>query len=188
MPFFVVEQPTVEPVSLNDLRAQCRIDEDFNEEDELLKSYIIAAREYCEEFTGRHYAEKTMGYLGKFPAGQASLELLPNTNEVLFIEYLDAAGLNTSIPTEDYISDLISICAAVVPLKDWPIAKVNHPQPVTVHFECGGGECRAVVKQSILLLASHWYQNREGSVIGAPSKEAEYSVHSLLAGQRVVNI
>ncbi|MCJ8337578.1 MAG: head-tail connector protein [Pseudomonadales bacterium] len=188
MPFFVVEQPTVEPVSLNDLRAQCRIDEDFNEEDELLKTYIIAAREYCEEYTGRHYAEKTLGYLGKFPAGQGHLELTPNINEVLFIEYLDSAGGNTSISADDYIVDLVSICGAVVPLTDWPATKANHPQPVTIHFECGGGECKHVVKQAILLLASHWHQNREGSVIGVASKEAEYSVHSLLAGQRVVNL
>ena len=188
MPFFVVEQPTVEPVSLDDLRAQCRVDEDFNEEDELLKTYLIAAREYCEELTGRHYAEKTLGYLGKFPAERNCLELTPNLKEVLFVEYLDLKGLNVSLLPAKYIVDRASICGAVVPLKEWPAVKINHPQPVTIHFECGGGECPAVVRQAILLLASHWYQNREGSVIGAPSTEAEYSVHSLLSGQRVINL
>ena len=37
-----------EPVTLNEIKAQCRIE--HNADDDLLNSYIKAAREYCEGF------------------------------------------------------------------------------------------------------------------------------------------
>ena len=37
-----------EPVTLNEAKAQCRVE--HNADDDLIQSYITAAREYCEDF------------------------------------------------------------------------------------------------------------------------------------------
>ena len=38
----------IEPVTLAEAKTQCRVE--FNNDDELIQSYITAAREYCEDF------------------------------------------------------------------------------------------------------------------------------------------
>ena len=38
----------IEPVTLAEAKTQCRVE--FNADDDLIQSYITAAREYCEDF------------------------------------------------------------------------------------------------------------------------------------------
>jgi uncharacterized phiE125 gp8 family phage protein len=188
MSIFVVEPAIIEPVSLEELRLHCRIDDDYIDENGLLSTYIRAAREYCEDYTGRHFSEKTLGFSGCFPESRKPIELSPNFDDILYVEYIDSKGTNQSIAQTDLYVDHFGLHGSIQPKAAWPLTAPNHPHPVTIHFECGSGECPLAVKQSILLLAAHWYQNREGSTIGVASKEAEYSVHSLLEHLRVINV
>ena len=188
MPLFTVVAAAVEPVSLDELRAQCRIDDDDTTENSLLQTYLTAAREYCEDHTGRHFAEKTLGWVGCFPACLASIELSTDLNVVLSVEYQNTDGDTISLPATDYCVDSVSLYGAVIPLKAWPGTLANHPQPVTIKFTCCQDAISGAAKQAILLLASHWYQFREAVLIGSISSETEFSVHSLLSGSKVVKI
>ncbi len=183
MPFFIVEQASVEPVSLDELRAQCRVDSDITDENSLLESFISSAREFCEEHTGRVFAPKKIGYSGRFPAGKI-LELKPDLVGVESIKYCSSAGDEITFNDADYFVDKASLYGAAVVFSSWPSTKANHPQPVTILFNCGNEECSKSVKQAILLLSHFWYENRGAKA----SKEVMDSVTALLSGSRVQKI
>lgn len=192
MPIITLEPATSEPVKLAEVRAQCRIDSDITEEDVMLEGLISAAREYCEHYTGRHFAFKTLHYIGNWCAGR--IELSPNLKAVSFIQYRDTDNNEQSLAEAGYYVDSASLVGAVVPLAAWPSTYATHPQPVTIEFEVGDVDetgdstCPLTVKQAILLLVAHWYANREASTVGVVSKEVEFSVSALLSSHRVLNM
>ncbi|MCV6612440.1 MAG: head-tail connector protein [Amphritea sp.] len=186
MPITTVDPAINEPVTLSEVRAQCRIDDDITAENGLLQSYITAAREYCEQQTGRHFAEKTLRYSGVFD--NDGIELCPGLTEVLYVEYLDPQGATKQLSAGSYYIDRVSLVGSVLPLRGWPAVLANHPHPVTVEFECGGQDCPTPVKQAILLLVAHWYSNREAGSFGGVSTEVAFSVSALLQSYKVVRI
>jgi uncharacterized phiE125 gp8 family phage protein len=192
MPIITLEPAITEPVSLEEVRAQCRIDSDIIDENTLLEGLISTAREFCEQHTGRHFAAKTLHYIGTWCANQ--IELSPNLTAVNFIEYRDTDNIAQSFADTEYYVNTASLVGAVIPYGSWPSTYATHPQPVTIEFEVGDTDiegnstCAHTVKQAILLLVAHWYENREASNIGAVSKEIEFSVGALLSPHRVLNM
>jgi uncharacterized phiE125 gp8 family phage protein len=49
----LVTGPALEPVTLDEAKAQCRVD--GSDEDTLITALILAAREYCQDFQNRAY-------------------------------------------------------------------------------------------------------------------------------------
>lgn len=43
----------------------------------------------------------------------------------------------------------------------------------------------AAVEQAVLMLAAHWYENREAAVVGATASTIPFGVHQLLSPHRV---
>jgi len=67
--------PTVEPLSLLEVKDHLRLDPDDNIEDALLNAFITAARQDCEAFQGRAYITQTWElWLDAFP-GEAFIRL-----------------------------------------------------------------------------------------------------------------
>ncbi|BBB29372.1 head-tail connector protein [Neptunomonas japonica] len=192
MPIITLEPATTEPVTLEEVRAQCRIDGDITDENTLLQGLISTAREYCENHTGRHFAAKTLHYIGNWCANK--IELTPNLKTVSFIQYRDHNNEQQSFPDTKYYVDSVSLVGAVIPLSTWPSTYPTHPQPVTIEFEVGdtdesgNSSCPYGVKQAILLLVAHWYENRSAVAFSGTSKEVEYSVSALLSPYRVLNV
>ena len=192
MPIITLEPATTEPVSLEEVRAQCRIDSDITDENTLLEGLISTAREFCENHTGRHFAAKTLHYIGNFCANK--IELTPNLKTVSFIQYRDTDNATQPFADTEYYVNTASLVGAVIPYGSWPNTYPTHPQPVTIEFEVGdiddqgSSTCPHTVKQAILLLVAHWYENREASSVGVVSKEVEFSVNALLSTHRVLNM
>ncbi len=159
-------------------------------EDALIAGLIAAAREYCEDVTGRAFAEQTFElYLDDFPPGRA-LELpCPPLQSVDSIKYKTEDGTETTL-TEgaDYLVDTeSSVGRIVLPKgKTWPSASLYHVNPVKIRFTAGHTTSNPAppgVKHAIKLLVGHWYANREA--VGQVGEPVALAVKSLLSNRRV---
>jgi uncharacterized phiE125 gp8 family phage protein len=169
----------IEPISLSDAKLHIRVDN--NTEDTLILSLITSAREYCENYTGRSFADKTLEYYIDFFPAEISLPKKP-VKSVTSIIYKDYEGAEvTLIENTDYLVDLIQ--SIIVPAygKSWPSFNAYPVNPIKITYLTGDAtSVPGAVKTAMLLLIGHWYENRGAVLIGSLSKEIEFSVRSLL--------
>ena len=75
--------------------------------------------------------------------------------------------------------------------ESWPSFTPYPTGAVRIQFTAGYNDIANVpqmVKQAILLLVGHWYENREATLAGTISREIEFAVHALLWPERVVPV
>jgi len=67
--------------------------------------------------------------------------------------------------------------------QSWPSATLRPANAIVIRFVAGWaslGELPLRIKQAMLLLIGHWYENREATITGTISREIEFAVSSLL--------
>lgn len=213
MPFTlqVVNAPASEPLSASEAKEHLRVSS--ADQDTVIGNQIKAAREYCEGVLNRQLMPATLKfYLDLFPCHtywlERSLErdessaeaiIVPRppfisitpdaTYTTLGIQYVDTAGSTQTISASDYRVDSVSEPARITPAygSSWPSARyvVN---AISVTYRAGYANAAAVpfaIKQAMLMLIGHWYEQRESVVVGSISKEVEFAVHALLQPYRV---
>lgn len=186
--------PATEPVSLDEAKAQCRID--TADEDNLLEALIQTAREYVESFTHRALITQTWDLkLDSFPATIAvPYPTLQTTPTAPVITYVNTAGTTTTLSASLYTVDAPagpkSSPGRIVPGYglSWPDTRAV-PNAVTVRFVAGYGADTAVpagIKAAIRLLVAHWWTHREAVHLGASPTELPLAVQALLWPYKVV--
>lgn len=181
MSYIIKTAPTVEPVTLAEAQAHCRSIDD-TAENATLTALIIAAREYCEMYTRRALAPQTIElYLDYFPA-VIKLPMPPITS-VTSIAYKDYLGTETTIAAMDYIVDTVNGCINQAYGKSWPSFTPYVSNPIKITYVTGYVTAPKSIKQAMLLLIGHWYENR--SATGEVRKPIEFSVKNLLSLYRV---
>jgi uncharacterized phiE125 gp8 family phage protein len=167
MPYPVlVSPPLATPVSLAEAKAHLRVD--FSDEDALISGLIQAATAHLDGWTGilgRALMPQTWALsLDRFPAGAIGLPVGPVTF-VVDVSYVDPDGVTQVVPSGDFDVDIAPVEGWVIPRAGgWP-ATLDMANAVTVRWQAGTG-APAPVKQAILLLVGHWYQNREPTAQG----------------------
>jgi len=158
-------------------------------EDDLLNSLITAARQYCEGFQRRAYISQTWHlWLDEFPnKAYIEIPLPPLQAAGVSIKYYDTSDAGTEWPTSNYFVDAKSEPGRIVLNYGniWPSTALRPANGVCVTFIAGYGllasDVPKKVKQAMLLLVSHWYENREAvATSGAMPKEIPFSVEALL--------
>lgn len=185
----------MEPVTLTDMKKMLRLDTTDVSEDDLLLSYIAAAREYCENFQNRAYITQTWELtMDDFPRGVIDIPK-GNLQSINSVRYINAAGVQTTLTNNiDYVFSTRGLLGRLGAGygKAWPCFIPYPFDAVIVNFTCGYGNLPANVpekiKQAIKLLVAHWFTNREAVLIGSVSKELEFSVSALLWMHRIVPI
>jgi len=163
-------------------------------EDTLLTALITTAREYCEGFQNRAYITQTWQlWLDGWPSGDCIRIPLPPLQSVASIKYYDIADTEAVITASDYFVDDKSEPGRIILAygRTWPTITLRPANAVCVEFIAGYRDVVEVpqrVKQAILLLVGHWYENREASLTGAISREIEFAVKTLLSLDRVVPV
>ena len=177
--FRVTAGAIAEPVSLAEVKVHVKIDEEETVEDDLLCRMITAAREYCEKYTGRSLASKTVEYgIDNFPA-EILLPYGPVAS-VQSIKYKDSDGTETTMTENtDYLVDTDGGRIVLPNGKTWPSFNPYAYTPIRIAYTVGVVAPEGC-KQAMLLLIGHWYANRESVVIGSISKEVEFSAKALL--------
>lgn len=181
--------PTQEPITLAEAKAQCRVDIDTD--DAYLIDLIGAAREWCEEHDWRAYLTQTWEcWLDGWPSGDAIILPKPPLSSVTKVEYYGTDDTKYTLAGTVYAADTVSV-PGLVHLKYnqvWPTETALRPyNPICVTFVCGWTNAALVprrIRQAMLLLIGHWYENRETVVIGTISRSLEFGVTALLGVNR----
>ena len=194
--------PTIEPVTLDEVRLHVRYAED--DETSLLEIYAKAAREWCERFTGRQFITASWTLkLDAFPGAQPRREWYypgggglrlpkPPLQSVTSIQYIDTAGATQTFAAASYDEDIYQEYGRVAPAyqESWPSTREDI-NAVTIIYVAGYGDERqdvpAPLRQAILLLTGHWFENRESVLVGVGAAVVPHAVEDLLWAYKVID-
>lgn len=182
--------PSVVPVSVAEAKAQGRVD--YSDHDVLIGSLIGAAVSHLDGYAGtlgRCLINQT--WRQDFDGWATDLRLPFCDVSSVVIGYFDAADVARTVNAGLY-ELLTDALGAFVRFKSGFAAPAlaERSDPVQVTFVTGyGATADAVpqgIKHAILMLVSHWYENREAS--GDGKAEMPLGVASLLAPFRRVDL
>jgi uncharacterized phiE125 gp8 family phage protein len=182
--------PTTEPVSLEQARRHCRIDD--VEENTYLTDLITTARQYVEELCGPLITQTWEQYEDDWPGGEVLRIGKPRLQSVTSVIYTDEDGAAATLAAANYtvaIEDERWPAVVLKPDYDWPTVTLLNTNPIKITLVCGYGATGATVplplRQAILLLIGHWYEERQIAAVGHHIAAVPFAVNSLLANYRV---
>lgn len=190
----VITAPTVEPVSVTELKAHLRLD--FNDEDTLLQTYLQSAREYVEARTCRTLHQTTLEYyLDRFPCGPIYLPKASPLISVTGVWYKNSVGTETE--WTGFVADSYNEIGSVRPAygRSYPSYTPYPVNSVRIRYVAGLANGspqtypKETIRAAIKLLAAGIYENRESEVIpdriALQSISFQYGVESLLSMNQV---
>ena len=156
-----------EPVDLTEAKAWTRVEQDFLDDDELIRGLIRSAREILQEMTGRLLLTQTWDlFLDGFPVCDQPIYMQrAPAASVTSISYVDEDGAIQVLASDKYKIDLTTTPHRILPAYDqsWPTTR-DEIQSVTVRAIYGYGKAKDVpepLKSAIKLLVGHYYEHRE---------------------------
>jgi uncharacterized phiE125 gp8 family phage protein len=168
----VITPPAYEPVTLQEAKLWCRVEDDDIDDEATLLLLIIAMREYAEELTGRAFVRRTLELrLEEFPEGEIELPQAPLIS-VSSIQYVDGDGTLQTLDASPntYQVDAVSEPGRVAPLyaADWPAARAVM-DAVRIQYVAGYATVNLIPKKVRLWMQariSTLFENREQFVVG----------------------
>lgn len=180
----LVTGPALEPVSLAEAKDHCRVF--INDDDAKIAGYLIAARSHVEQHTNRvlmtqtwdlsidyDWPEREKRYREFYNDARYRYRIelpLPPLQSVNYVKYIDGAGALQTLAASQYkvVTDnqgaFLEEAFEVV----WPEVR-DEAGAVSVRFLCGygsnPGDVPEPVRQAILLLTSHFYENPSASTL-----------------------
>jgi uncharacterized phiE125 gp8 family phage protein len=183
--------PATEPVTLAEAKSHLRVD--YSTEDAYITALIVAARAYCEELTGRAFAQRTFtATLDEFPSLGADI-VVPRAPlvSVQSLSYRDGNGVAVTMTANTDYRVTTSVLPGRIRLPvttgAWPATR-RIDDAVTIAFTAGASTAPATAKQAMLLLIGHWFENRESVVQGTISTAVQTTTRALLATLRLGDI
>jgi uncharacterized phiE125 gp8 family phage protein len=164
--------PVVEPVSLAEAKAQCRVD--GTDEDAYLSGLISTAREYVENVLDLSLITQVWeARYDTFPLWEIILPRPPMQTGTVTVIYRDEGGVSRTITSaaNAFQVDAYATPGRIYPLYEgvWPAVRGDE-NSVTVRWTAGygasGGNVPQTVKSLIMLLVAHWFEMRQPVVAG----------------------
>ena len=188
----VKEGPTVEPLTVDEVKEHSRIVLASPEDDSLIPRLIRVARMDCEAFQRRTYITTT--YELALPSFRRIIHLpRPPLQSVERVSYRKADGSEEDLTEDtDFFVDDRSEPARIILARDYITPNIYdmHPVlPVLIEYKAGYGLANSVpdsIKQAMLLQIAHLYENREIFVEGGDGDEVYSGVKALLWKDRVM--
>lgn len=188
----LVTAPEIEPVDIATAKLHCRIDS--SAEDTILAQYISAAREHCEKITGLSFITQEWDFwLATWPRSDRIRLPFPPLQGLEFLKFTDLTETVSVVSPSIYVVQN-GVRPAEVSLRFgqiWPPTPLSPSWPVNARFTSGFGDdadsVPIAIRQAILMLVGHWYENREGVMTGrsVTSVEVQLGIDRLLAPYRV---
>lgn len=182
-------EPAVEPVHVIEARDHLRVDS--GDDDSVIEDVISAAREHIEEAARRALVTQTWKlYLDEWPVFDFINLPRPPLQSVTSVKYTDKDGLQTTWDSSNYLVDTASEPGRIVLAYgvSWPNVTLRPMNPIEVTFVAGYGDPDDVPqrwRRAILLLAGHWYENREATISGTIARTVPFAVESLINLDRI---
>jgi uncharacterized phiE125 gp8 family phage protein len=195
----LITAPTFEPVTLAEVKAHLRVS--TAEEDGLLAGYLLGARQFAEGHTRRRFATQTLDYTidWRWPYLACEdyyvqrIELPVNpVQSVTSVTYVDTGGSPQTLAlTSQYLTKFDETVSYIYPAYGvvWPDVRYQ-PNAITVRFVAGWTQATFPndLRQAILTLVAHWYENRESVAVGNIVTETPFATEAMLSGYRVSRI
>lgn len=175
----VVTPPSVEPVSLAEIKAHVR-QEDVTIDDTILSALIPAAREMVEHATEHALVQRTLRYtFDDFNWGRIELGWSP-FRELVDVRYLDADGaeriVDSAIYAVDASSDRLPARLLLKPNQSWPTTQARRASCWATYkvgysdsgspSDFGVALSPAPLKAAIKLIVGDLYEHREANLEG----------------------
>lgn len=161
----------------------------FTDDDGYLEACIAAATDHIDGkdgWLGRAIGTQTWDYvLDEFPSDGIRVPL-PPLQSVTYLRYMHPdTGLETDLTVDtDYLVDTYSEPGWIMPgANGWP-ATADTVNAVRVRFIAGYETAPHAIKHAIMLLAAHYYENRESVVLDARPTVLPQAVDALLYPRR----
>ena len=187
MSLIMTGAPALEPVTLAEAKAHLRVDSAL--EDTFIASLITTSRLQVEAILG--VALITQNWTWRFdrwPRGGVEFPLSP-VSAVASVRIQNSDSSYSAVAPANYIVDGRGAPPRLI------AASTNFPNPgvaalgIEIQFAAGYGalasDVPAPLRQAILLLVGHWFENREPFVEGAMPKSFPDAVIGLLEPYRV---
>jgi uncharacterized phiE125 gp8 family phage protein len=193
---YLITAPTSDVVSLEEMKAQLRVD--FDDDDDLIAAMTAAITAHLDGPNGelrRALIPQTWELrMAWFP--RVVLLPLPPFIEVEAVEYLDDNGERQTFDAERYLVTGAGGRGKVylAPNQRWPVLPFARPEAAIIRFRAGyldGGvsppevNVPAPIKAAIKMMTGTLYQNREHVVIGQTPIEIPWAIEALLRSYRV---
>lgn len=185
----LVTPPTLEPVSLAEAKAHCRIDS--SEDDAFVVGYLLAARQHVEVYTRRALMRQTWDMTLDSSWPDIIVVPKPPLISVASVSYVDANGVTQVLSPATYQVSTGGIEGRIARAygQYWPSVRPLTFDTITVRFTCGygtnPGDIPEPIRQAMLLLIGHWNENREAVNVGNIVNELPFAVEALLFPFRV---
>lgn len=186
--------PADEPLTLAEAKAHLRVTTD--DEDTLIASLIVVAREHVEEITGLAFITRTLEYaLNAFPRKTERNPLgaiwlpRPPLQSVTSITYTDTDGATQTLSAALYSVDARSMPGQIVPAygESWPGTRAVL-NAVVVRYVAGYGAEETDAKESfrhaMRVAVNTLFEHREDFVVGATVSRTD-AVRNLLCSHRM---
>lgn len=163
----LVSAPGGEPFSVDEVKLHLRVDLEL--EDQKVREWIAAAREYAENHTRRKLIRQVWDLkLCAFPCGPIELPFAPALS-VDSVTYIDTAGASTTWSSALYETD-IPAGPYAMPARLQPVYGGSYPvtrdvfNAVVVRFTCGygskGSDIPMLLRAAMLQLIGALYEGR----------------------------
>jgi uncharacterized phiE125 gp8 family phage protein len=175
----LITPPTVEPVTLAEAKAHCRVS--VSDDDTLIATLIAVARQRAEHQLRRSLCRQTWEVvLDEF--GQAIKLPYPPVLTVESVKYIDVDGVQQTLPGTEYALDIDLEPGWVTPAygKTWP-STLDLPNAVRVRYRAGYSDSTdgptqqaavpVAIKHWILMQVGALYEQREAIAAGVSVAE-----------------
>jgi uncharacterized phiE125 gp8 family phage protein len=159
----LIDGPAVEPVTLPEMKAYLRLDDDDEAQDDLIAGLVKAARLTVEAAARRVLIEQRWRVmLDRWPEDAAVILPLSPVIAIDGIKIYDAEGAATEIPADAIDSDLLSDPPRVAVSQALEPGRVHNG--IAIDLRAGYGATPdavpATLRLAIKILVAHWFENR----------------------------
>lgn len=184
-----ISDSTAEPVTLPEMKTHLRASTDRTDEDDLIQSQEIAARDFVESRTNRALVDQDWRIVrDEYPTNDRpiALPIAPvNGSSNVTVKTIGKDGTTTTFSSSRYIVDTDSEPGRVA-LKQgetWPSTDHRDAAAIRVDWTAGFGNTTDVpesLKSAVKLLTEHWYKNRGAVKIDQRPREVPTALESLI--------
>ena len=173
-----------------ELRAQCQIPDDLTDQDALLSSIGDAVVDEFEMYANRAVLTQSWTVSVDDWFTELWLPMAGTLQSITSVKYYAADGTLTTLASSYYLADTFSEPGRVLraPNMTWPALQSDRLGRVQVEYVTGWTSAALVpakVKQGMLLLASHWFTERQAVNVGNITGVMPFGVESCWAPYRV---
>ena len=132
--------PASFPITLDEAKKQCEIDDYDTRHDGFIKALLRAETARAEQYLHRRLISQTWNYwIDCWPWSNAFEIPFGGLQSVTSIKYKDTDGAETTMDTDDYIVDTDTEPGRIVLAynKSWPTDTLYPSNPIKVEFTCG---------------------------------------------------